>query len=87
MPACMCTVHQSYSRDTGNTMPHDPRQILTIDSVTYLKLGILRKGTTSEHLALVLILTQVVQTCRCCLCKGCSKGHMHSICTQQTIHR
>jgi len=87
MPACMCIVHQSYSIDTSNTMPRDPLQILTIDSVTYSKSGILRKGTRPGHLALVLIRIHVVQTCRCCMCKGCSNGHMHGICTKQTIHR
>ena len=60
MPACMCIVHQSYPIDTSNTVPRDPLQILTIDSVTYS--GILRKGTRPGHVALVLIRIHVVQT-------------------------
>lgn len=61
----------------GKTMPHDPLQIMTTDSVTCMKSSILRKGTRSRHLALVLILTQVLRTCRCCMCKCCSSRHMH----------
>ena len=67
--------------DTGNTMHRNQLQTMTIDSVTYVKSGILRKGTRSGQLALVLILTQVLQTCRCCMCKCCSSEHMHATCT------
>ena len=82
MPACI--VHQSRSIDTGNTMHDNPLQTMTIDSVTYIKSGILQKGTRSgrgtersevprpggdAH-------AHMLQTCRCCMCKCCNSEHM-----------
>jgi len=61
MPACMCIVHQSRSIDTGNTMHDNPLQTMTIDSVTYIKSGILQKGIRSGR---GLVVTHMHRCCK-----------------------